>query len=540
MLALKARGGQKFAMRRFLAAPATFLTALIALFMALALPARLAADPADITAASRSVVRVALVWMNQDGAGLVGHGSGFVVAPDMVVTHAHVIAPMADDQTIRALIIPAQGKRGWSAKVIAYSPRNDLALLRIEGGTLPVATLSPTSPADGAPVFAVGYPGSVDLAQGFNAADMITPTAPVKTQGTVSAGRSSKSYATVLHTASIAAGNSGGPLLDGCGRVIGANSFGTVSDGSDAEFFFAVAMPEILRFLHDNHVTPHLSALPCQSMDDFTRAQAAMSAGDKARADEAARSAEDQRKAAEAKAGRTAELQVLAERENGVALAGVALLAGLVAGAAAFWFHVQGKRPARTRAGIAAALLVAGALYAWFTRPGIDTIDSRAADLTAAALPSAAPSAGASPPAQALTGPLRCVLDPARSRVTVSDIADVAMNWAADGCANGRSQYSQGADGWSRVQVAGGDDAVTVARYDPASATYTTARYLLDLDTMTKVRAARSRFEPPQCGAGEAAARKLGDDQAAITALLPAQPNEQMVYNCSPDPTAPK
>ena len=137
--------------------------------------------------------------------------------------------------------------------------------------------------------------------------------------------------------------------------MIGANSFGTVSDGSDAEFFFAVAMPEILRFLHDNHVTPHLSALPCQSMDDFTRAQAAMSAGDKARADEAARSAEEQRKAAEAKAGRTAELQVLAERENGVALAGVALLAGLVAGAAAFWFHVQGKRPARTRAAIAAA-----------------------------------------------------------------------------------------------------------------------------------------------------------------------------------------
>ncbi len=530
MLALKAWEGQNPAMRRFLAAAA--------LLLALALPVRLSADPADITAASRSVVRVALVWMNQDGAGLVGHGSGFVVAPDMVVTNAHVIAPMADDPTIRALIVPAQGKRGWSAKIIAYSPRNDLALLRIEGGTLPVATLSPTSPADGAPVFAVGYPGSVDLAQGLNAADMITPTAPVKTQGTVSAGRSSKSYATVLHTASIAAGNSGGPLMDGCGRVIGANSFGTVSDGSDAEFFFAVAMPEILRFLHDNHVAPHLSALPCQSMDDFTRAQAAMSASDKARTDEAARSAEDQRKAAEAKAGRTAELQVLAERENGVALAGVAMIAGLIAGAAAFWFHTQGKPKPRTRAALIAVLLVAGALYAWFARPGIDTIDSRAADLAKAGQP--APTAAASPAAQAASGPLRCVLDPARSRVTVSDIADVSMTWAGDGCANERSQYSAGADGWSRVVVAGNEDAVTVARFDPASATYSTARYLLDADSMARVRAARTRFEPPRCGAGEAAARKLGDDQAAITTLLPAQPNEQLVYSCSPDPTAPK
>ncbi|WP_374531119.1 S1C family serine protease, partial [Novosphingobium sp.] len=245
------------------------IAALFVLFAAAITPVRLSADPADITAASRSVVRVALVWIDGKDAGIAGHGSGFVVAPDLVVTNAHVVAPMADDDTIHPLIIPSQGKRGWAAKVVAYSPKNDLALLRIEGGTLPVATLSPAAVTDGQPVYAVGYPGSVDLAQGLDAVDMITPIAPVKTQGTASAGRSSKSFATVLHTASIAAGNSGGPLMDACGRVIGANSFGTVSDGSDAEFFFAVAMPEIMRFLRENNVTPKVNAMPCQSMDDF-------------------------------------------------------------------------------------------------------------------------------------------------------------------------------------------------------------------------------------------------------------------------------
>jgi hypothetical protein len=509
----------------------------IALLTMLALPARLAADPADITAAARSVVRVALVWMDRTGAGLVGHGSGIVVAPNLVLTNAHVIAPMADDRTIRALVVPAQGQRGWGAKVVAYSPRNDLALLRIDGGNLPVATLSSTGAGDGAPVFAVGYPGNVDLAQGLDAVDMITPTAPVKTQGTISAGRSSKSFATVLHTAPIGAGNSGGPLMDACGRVIGINSFGTVSDGADAEFFFAVALPEVLRFLRNNQITPHLSQLPCQSMDEFARAQAALAAGDKARTDDAARSAAEARKAADSKATRTAELQVLAERENGIALAGVALLLALIAGGVAV---AQPNPRRRKAAAIASAVLVAGALYAWFARPGIEAIDSRAAELAAAALPAAAAGPETGTAATTKTGPLRCVLDPARSRVTVSDIADVPLDWSADGCVNARAQYGLGADGWSRILVPNGEDTITVARFDPATATYTTERFLLDSETMARARAARRQYEPPQCGMGTTGARQLGDSQAAIAALLPPQANERLVYNCDPAETTGK
>lgn len=525
-LAFKAGERQFRAMRRLLA--------LLAILLAVALPSRVSADPADITAASRSVVRVALVWIRGSDAGIVGHGSGFVVAPDLVVTNAHVVAPMAQDNTIHVLVIPSEGKRGWSAKVAAYSPRNDLALLRIEGASLPVATLSPASVADGMPVFAVGYPGSVDLAQGLDSVDMITPTAPVKTQGTVSAGRSSKSFATILHNASIAAGNSGGPLMDSCGRVIGANSFGTVSDGSDAEFFFAVAMPEIMRFLHDNHVSPRVSPMPCQSMDDFTRAQAAMAASDKARADDAARSAEAARTAAEAKAQRTAELEVLSQRENGIALAVVSLIAALIAGAAAFWFNLRHKAGKRKVAMAASAVFALIALYAWFTRPGIGAIDDRARELAAAAQPTGTPST----PAQQASGALRCVIDTSRSRVTVSDISDVALNWQDDGCVNGRSQYGLGADGWSRVLVPNGEETVSVAKFDPATSTYTTERYLLDLDTMTKARAERAKPAAPSCGGGEAAARALGDSQAAIKALLPPQPNERLVYNCSPDQAA--
>ncbi|MCP5385256.1 MAG: trypsin-like peptidase domain-containing protein [Novosphingobium sp.] len=510
------------------------ILALLAALVAFALPGPLAADPADITAASRSVVRVALVSIDGRDASLVGHGSGFAVAPDLIVTNAHVIADMAEDDTLQILIIPPQGQRGWGAKVVAFSPRNDLALLKVIGGTLPVSTLAPAGVSDGAPVFAVGYPGSVDFAQGFDEVDMITPVAPVKTQGTVSAGRPSKTFATVLHTASIGGGNSGGPLMDACGRVIGANSFGTISDGSDSEFFFAVAASEIVRFLRDNKVTPRLASLPCQSMDTFNQAQAAMAADDKAKADEATRTAEAGRQAADAKAARTAELQILSERENGLVLAALVFLAALGAGGAAFYFHGNQDQQRRKYALAVAVVLFLGALYAWFSRPGIDQIDARAAELTKAGMPSDATSEAP----ELATGALRCVLDPQHSRVTVSDIADVPLRWTEDGCVNARSQYGLAANGWSRILVPNAEDTVTVARFDPATSTYTTERYLLDLETMTKAREERARYDPPKCGGGEEAARKLGEAQGAVAALLPAQPNERLVYKCSADPSS--
>jgi len=207
------------------------LIALIALLIAALLPQGALADPADIAAASRSVVRVVLISRDGNGVQLIGHGSGLAVAPDLVLTNAHVVAPLAEDPGMKAGIVPSQGKTGYFAKVVAYSPRNDLALLRLaDKGVLAPATLFTGAVTDGADVYAVGYPGNVDQAQGLDPADLMSPTAPVKTRGAVSAGRSTRSFDTILHTAPIGSGNSGGPLLDSCGRVIGANSFGTVSD----------------------------------------------------------------------------------------------------------------------------------------------------------------------------------------------------------------------------------------------------------------------------------------------------------------------
>lgn len=506
------------------------LLAILALFVT-ALPGDAAhADPADIAAAARSVVRVVLIAEDGGQLALIGHGSGVVVAPGTILTNAHVIAPMAEDDTIRVGIVPSEGKAGSFARVLAVSPGNDLALIRLEGpAVLPAATLFGGAVEDGADVFAVGYPGNVDMAQGLNIEDIVTPTSPVKTRGNVSAGRSSKQFDTILHTAAIGAGNSGGPLLDACGRIVGINSFGTLSGEADSEFYFAVSMREIAGFLRRAGIQPRTSGEPCRSIADLDRAEAERLAGEKDRAAQVAREADSVRSMSMAQAQRQAQFDIMVARENRMGLAGLALLLALACAGGAVQLRHQGKpRELRVAGGIG-LILVLVAAAAWLSRPGLAQIDERADELAGTAPVSVADPQAAG---EGLTGKLICVLDTARSRVTVSQTTDVPLDWQAGGCVNAASQYGLGTDGWSRVLVPGKDAAVTVARFDPATGEYATARYLLGLEAMQKLRAARGRIKPPACGSGEDAARQFGESQAALVSMLPVTPNERLLYRC--------
>lgn len=502
------------------------LVAMLGGVFALAAPSRLGAEPSDIAAAARSVVRIVLVGEDGGQPTLIGHGSGVAVTPNRILTNAHVVAPAQEDDTMRIGIVPSEGNGGWFARVVAVSPGNDLALVELtEPGSLPAATFYTGPVSDGEDVYAVGYPGNVDLAQGYGIGDMVTPSAPVKTHGNISAGRSSKQYDTLLHTAPIGAGNSGGPLLDGCGRVIGINSFGTVSQDADSEFYFAASMREVSRFLLKAHVKAQTTGAPCRSFADFSRAEAARAAGDKERTFEAQRVAT----IAADKARSDAQISVISERENGMGIAGLALLLALAAAGGGILMLQRDRRRDAIIAGSITVLLLGGALAAWLRRPPLSQIEARAD----AAIDAAHKNDKTVPPSKPLAGNLVCVLDLPRSRVTVSDTADMTMNWREDGCADGRNQFANSSDGWLRVFVPQDEETVTVAGFDPAKGTYDAARYLLDYDTMAKLRAENARQAPPECGAGADAARRMIAGQLALKALLPDTPNEQLVYNCS-------
>src|SRR3546814_8984608 len=67
------------------------------------------------------------------------------------------------------------------------------------------------------------------------------------------------------------------------------------------------------------------------------------------------------------------------------------------------------------------------------------------------------------------SGHLLCRFVPERSRATVSNTGDVAIDWRANGCVNGRTQYLVAGDTWQRVLVPDTEDTVSVLGFDPAT-----------------------------------------------------------------------
>ena len=138
-----------------------------------------------------------------------GLGSGFIISSDgLILTNAHVVRD-AKDVTVKL-----SDRREFTAKVLGTDTTTDIAVLRIEARDLPIVRLGdPKSLEVGDPVLAIGAP------YGFE---------QTATQGIVSAkGRSLPGDAVVpfIQTdAAVNPGNSGGPLFDGTGSVVGINA----------------------------------------------------------------------------------------------------------------------------------------------------------------------------------------------------------------------------------------------------------------------------------------------------------------------------
>ena len=491
------------------------------------------ADPADISAASRSVVRVVLAAKDGDKVAFVGHGSGFVVAPDKIVTNAHVVEIARQESSVVIGIIPSQGGTSYGGKIIAYSPGNDLALIQVlDGGRLPPMTVFGGPVGDGADVVAIGYPGSVDRAQGLDLDDLINPMSPVKTTGTVSGGRTTKQFDTILHTAPIASGNSGGPLIDNCGRVLGANSFGSISNGNDAEFGFAVSAREILNFLRKAGVKVATTATPCRSAAEISLEEQQRQIAARAQVD-AARDAEtEKRERAEAKLRTTISQDIIAARENRMAIAALVLVLSLLAAGGAGVLMVQGKRnPAIGAAGGAGILLLA-AIFTFLSRPDFSEIDDR----VAASLKENEPKSLPQPTSVGASGKYQCTINPQRSRITVSQQNEMPLEWADSGCVNGRTQYGRDGAKWSRIFVPNQEQTITISSFQPDRSEFTEERYLVGLDTMTKARAIRAKYGNRACTTDDKALADIEDMVKAIRAELPGQANERLVYECKTVP----
>jgi hypothetical protein len=160
-------------------------------------------DP-QIRAAAASVVKIL-----GTACGLGVEGSGWVARDGVVVTNAHVVAGQTDTK----VLLRGSGPQ-LDATAIAFDPRNDLAVLRVPGlhaRPLPLAD----APGPGVSAAILGFPenGPYDVRAGRLGATRTTVTSDAYGRGPVQ--RRLTSLRGVVRS-----GNSGGPMVDGKGRVV--------------------------------------------------------------------------------------------------------------------------------------------------------------------------------------------------------------------------------------------------------------------------------------------------------------------------------
>jgi hypothetical protein len=166
--------------------------------------AKIARDP-DVEAAGRSVVRVL-----GTACGLGVEGSGWVAGNELVVTNAHVVAGQ-DDTTVQ---LRGEGPL-LDSDAVWYDPKNDLAILRVPGlAGAPRLPLNVNAQA-GASGAVLGFPenGGYDVEPA-----RLGQTATVITQDSYGRGPVQRLITSIRGL--VRHGNSGGPVVDGSGRVV--------------------------------------------------------------------------------------------------------------------------------------------------------------------------------------------------------------------------------------------------------------------------------------------------------------------------------
>lgn len=159
-------------------------------------------------------------------------GSGFVISADgYVVTNNHVISAGQRGAVVESITVTFPDRREFKAKLIGRDVQSDLAVLKIEGTNLPFVRFGDSRQARvGDWVVAIGNPFGLG---GSVTAGIISATHRVTGQG--------GAYDRFLQTdASINRGNSGGPMFDLQGNVIGINSQILSPTGGNVGIGFAI------------------------------------------------------------------------------------------------------------------------------------------------------------------------------------------------------------------------------------------------------------------------------------------------------------
>lgn len=210
-------------------------------------PARAAGVPQEVLSASDSVVYIEVETSTE-----ISSGSGFVIKNDpdstLIATNHHVIASNTNGIFVW---VGENDKR--SASIVADSEEYDLTILRLSEPISVKALPLSAQASQGEEVFAIGYPAA---ANSLSSTEAHLGTDATITNGIISSIRKMKNvdYGPEIQllqiNAGINAGNSGGPLLNSNGEVVGINTYGVLDSQG---IYGAISATELIEFAGRNN-----------------------------------------------------------------------------------------------------------------------------------------------------------------------------------------------------------------------------------------------------------------------------------------------
>ena len=190
-------------------------------------------------------------------------GSGFIISPDgYVVTNNHVIAPARGGATVESITVTLSNQKEYEARLIGRDPESDLALLKINATDLPFVRFGDsTRTRVGDWVVAIGNP--------FGLGGTVTAGIVSAVHRSIGAGPFERYIQT---DASINQGNSGGPMFDLNGNVVGINTALISPTGGNVGIGFAIpaeqAAPIIDTLRRGDRVRRGYIGVGLQSLDE--------------------------------------------------------------------------------------------------------------------------------------------------------------------------------------------------------------------------------------------------------------------------------
>jgi len=256
-----------------------------------------AASPSTPSANGQSAASVAatvlpsVVVLDVSGGGQSDTGSGVILSSDgYLLTNNHVVAAAAPGGTVRATFNDGTSA---AARIVGNDATSDLAVVKVDKTGLRAAKLGRSSTLNvGNPVLAIGSPLGLSgtVTSGIVSA-LNRPVTTGDSGGSGGSGSGSSSDTTVLDAiqtdAAVNPGNSGGPLVDMAGQVIGINSaiasLGSGSGSSQSGSIgvgFAIPVDQanviasqLIRTGHATHAVLGVSVTDANASDGSSQAQ---------------------------------------------------------------------------------------------------------------------------------------------------------------------------------------------------------------------------------------------------------------------------